>query len=64
MTFRDDVVTARNAGRAAKLGDMNPYAGQGVLADMWRLGYQSMLLDRVLLTADFRRYVDDSMTDS
>lgn len=47
MTYKDDLIAARNAGRAAKPGDINPYAGRGALADLWRLGYQAMLLDAV-----------------
>ncbi|AOT23131.1 hypothetical protein SEA_TAQUITO_10 [Mycobacterium phage Taquito] len=47
MTRRDDIVAARQAGRTATPGDGNPFAGQGVLADMWRLGYKQMLLDRL-----------------
>ncbi|AXH46847.1 hypothetical protein I5G67_gp009 [Mycobacterium phage Aminay] len=45
MSRRDEIVAARQAGRAASPRDANPYSGQGVLADMWQLGYQSMLLD-------------------
>ncbi|QIG61791.1 hypothetical protein SEA_JULIETTE_12 [Mycobacterium phage Juliette] len=44
---RDEILAAHRAGRAATPGDGNPYAGQGVLADMWRLGYKQMLLDRL-----------------
>jgi hypothetical protein len=42
---RDEMVAASTAGRAATPGDVNPYYGQGILADLWRLGYQSMLED-------------------
>ena len=40
---RDDMVAACTAGWTATPGDLNPYYGQGILADLWRLGYQSML---------------------
>lgn len=40
-----ELVDARNAGRSATPGADNPYAGRGALADMWRLGYQTMLLE-------------------
>lgn len=39
------LIDARNAGRTATPGDANPYAGAGAAADMWRLGYQTMLLE-------------------
>ena len=42
---RDELVAARTAGRTATPGDTNPYVGQGLLADLWRLGYQAMLVD-------------------
>lgn len=42
---RDEILAARHAGRTAEPGDTNPYAGRGVLADMWQLGYKTMLLD-------------------
>ncbi|QAU06428.1 hypothetical protein SEA_KISI_10 [Mycobacterium phage KiSi] len=47
MIDRDAVVAARNEGRAAAPGDPNPYAGSGIQARMWRLGYRTMLLDRL-----------------
>ena len=37
---RDDMVAACTAGWTATPGDLNPYYGQGILADLWRLGYQ------------------------
>jgi hypothetical protein len=40
------MVAANVAGRTATPGDLNPYYGQGILADLWRLGYQSMLVDK------------------
>jgi len=45
VTTRDEMVAASRAGRAATPGDVNPYYGQGVLADLWRLGYRTMLVD-------------------
>lgn len=49
---RDQYVTAYKAGMAANVGDANPYAGQGMLADLWRSGYGAMLEQRI---ADGRR---------
>lgn len=43
MSRRAEYVAARTAGRNAQVGDPNPYRGQGVLADMWMLGYEAML---------------------
>lgn len=43
MTRRDDYKAAVVAGRAAQIGDANPYSGQGILADLWRSGYLRML---------------------
>jgi len=40
---RADYVTALTAGRNANVGDVNPYTGRGILADLWRTGYESML---------------------
>ncbi|ASR85212.1 hypothetical protein I5H06_gp92 [Mycobacterium phage SirPhilip] len=45
MSYRDEILAARNEGRAASLGDPNPYSGTGSRARMWRLGYRTMLLD-------------------
>ena len=47
MTTRDEMVAARNAGRTATPGDLNPYYGQEILAGLWRLGYQTMLVDKL-----------------
>jgi hypothetical protein len=47
VTTREEMVAANIAGRAAVPGELNPYYGQGVLADLWRLGYQSMLVDKL-----------------
>ncbi|ASR85610.1 hypothetical protein SEA_ELLIE_8 [Mycobacterium phage Ellie] len=48
MTNKEAWIAARAEGRAASPGDANPYAGTGIRADMWRLGYRSMLLDRLV----------------
>ncbi|ASR85022.1 hypothetical protein SEA_PHELPSODU_10 [Mycobacterium phage PhelpsODU] len=42
---RDELIAAHRAGRAAAVGDPNPYAGTGAPARMWRRGYRLMLLD-------------------
>ena len=34
---------AWKSGRGAPVGDANPYRGQGILADLWMGGYESML---------------------
>ena len=47
MTTREEMVAASNAGRNATPGDTNPYYGQGMLADLWRLGYHTMLVDKL-----------------
>lgn len=47
MTTRDEMVAASRDGRAAAPGDANPYAGQDILADLWRLGYQTILVDKL-----------------
>jgi hypothetical protein len=47
VTTREEMVAANIAGRTATPGDLNPYYGQEVLADLWRLGYQSMLVDKL-----------------
>lgn len=47
MIDKQQVIAARNEGRAAKPGDPNPYYGSGQLARMWRYGYRTMLLDRL-----------------
>ncbi|QFG11432.1 hypothetical protein I5G87_gp08 [Mycobacterium phage Ekdilam] len=47
MTGKEAWIAARNEGRAATPGDPNPYYGQGIRADMWRLGYKSMLLEAI-----------------
>ncbi|QFG14057.1 hypothetical protein I5G97_gp098 [Mycobacterium phage Curiosium] len=44
---RDDLIAAWRAGRAASVGDPNPYAGNGALARLWRRGYRRMLLDKL-----------------
>lgn len=64
MSYRDDLVTANRQGRAANVGDANPYVGRGALADMWRLGYQTMLLDRVNLAKERRRFIESDGTDN
>lgn len=43
MSRRDDYVAAITAGRTANVGDVNPYTGQGMLANLWRAGYNAML---------------------
>lgn len=43
MTRRDDYAAAVRAGRSASVGDANPFRGQGILADLWRSGYEAML---------------------
>lgn len=43
MSRRDDYVAAITAGRTANVGDANPYTGQGMLADLWRAGYNAMI---------------------
>lgn len=54
MTTRDDYVAAITAGRSAQPGDVNPYMGRGMLADLWRAGYNAML-DTWLANADTRQ---------
>jgi len=41
------MVAAVTAGMNATPGDSNPYYGQGTLADLWRIAYQGMLLDKL-----------------
>jgi len=55
---RDDMVAASRAGRAAKPGDLNPYYGQGILADLWRLGYRTMLLDKLKRSPARQAFLD------
>ena len=43
MTTREEYIAANRAGRAAQVGDPNPYRGQGILADLWMGGYEAML---------------------
>jgi hypothetical protein len=43
VSRRDEYIAATRAGRAAQVGDRNPYRGQGVLADLWMRGYEAML---------------------
>lgn len=47
MIDRGALVAAWQAGRSAELRAPNPYNGQGAPARLWRLGYQTMLLDRM-----------------
>lgn len=47
MIDKDAIIKARTEGRDAAPGDPNPYQGAGLMARMWRYGYQSMLLDRL-----------------
>ncbi|MBI3226621.1 MAG: hypothetical protein HYZ39_16365 [Mycolicibacterium cosmeticum] len=41
--YRDKAMAAWREGRAAAIGDSNPYAGTGTQADMWMQGYKAML---------------------
>ena len=47
MSRRDDFVAAVTAGRNAEVSAQNPFAGQGMLADLWRGGYNAMLAQRI-----------------
>jgi hypothetical protein len=47
VTRRDEFVAAVRAGRAAEVGARNPFVGQGILADLWRGGYNAMLAQRI-----------------
>lgn len=47
MSRREDYVAAVEAGRAAEVGAVNPFAGQGVLADLWMGAYRSMVAARI-----------------
>ncbi|ALF01384.1 hypothetical protein SEA_LILPHARAOH_7 [Mycobacterium phage LilPharaoh] len=42
---RDELVAAYREGRAAAVGDENPYTGTGAPARMWRRGYRQMLAE-------------------
>lgn len=44
---KEQYAAAFKAGLAAGVGAANPYAGQGMLADLWRSGYGAMLKKRV-----------------
>ncbi|WNM68950.1 hypothetical protein SEA_TRIBLETROUBLE_9 [Mycobacterium Phage TribleTrouble] len=50
-------VAARNEGRAATPGDRNPYSGTGIKADMWMLGYKTMLLDKLTASPARQAYL-------
>jgi hypothetical protein len=36
------------AGRNAEIDARNPYCGQGIFARMWRLGYQTRLVEMLM----------------
>ncbi|AJD82230.1 hypothetical protein PBI_KESHU_10 [Mycobacterium phage Keshu] len=50
-------IAARNEGRAATPGDRNPYAGTGIRARMWMLGYKTMLLDKLNRSPAYQAYL-------
>lgn len=57
MTTKDEMIAARQQGRAALPGDPNPHAGNGLLAQLWRLGYQTMLLDKLNSSPARQKYL-------
>ncbi|QXO13936.1 hypothetical protein SEA_ILLUMINE_11 [Mycobacterium phage Illumine] len=59
---RDELVAAYRAGRAAAVGDLNPYDGTGAPARMWRRGYRQMLAERLMQLPALRAYFDAQKT--
>uniref|UniRef100_A0AAU8GS33 Uncharacterized protein n=1 Tax=Mycobacterium phage Pharb TaxID=3136626 RepID=A0AAU8GS33_9VIRU len=57
MSGKEAWIAARNEGRAATPGDPNPYAGSGIQADMWMLGYKTMLLDKLNRSPAWQAYL-------
>lgn len=47
MSRRDEFVAAVQAGKSAEVGASNPFAGQGILADLWMGGYRAMVAARI-----------------
>lgn len=43
----DRIAAAGREGRAAEPGAVNPYAGDGVVALSWDLGYRAMLAEKL-----------------
>ncbi|ORA23408.1 ribosome modulation factor [Mycobacterium aquaticum] len=58
MITPEDCKRARAEGRAAQLGDVNPYAGKSLaLAKLWAAGYEDMTLARLYSTPTMQRYL-------
>ncbi|MFN6543910.1 ribosome modulation factor [Mycobacterium sp. NPDC051198] len=58
MITAEDCKRARAEGRAAQIGDVNPYAGTSLaLAKIWAAGYNDMLLQRWYSTPTAQRYL-------
>lgn len=56
---RDELINAYRSGRAAAVGEPNPYAGSGTPARMWRRGYRVMLLDMLNRSPAAQAYEND-----
>lgn len=50
------IAAAGREGRAAAPGAVNPYAGDGVVALSWDLGYRAMLAEKLQNSAATRLY--------
>ncbi|AAD17575.1 hypothetical protein TM4_7 [Mycobacterium phage TM4] len=57
MSDNSELIAARDEGRSAPVGAVNPYAGQGIKARLWRLGYRTMLLDMLNNSPAVRAYL-------
>ncbi|AFN37801.1 hypothetical protein FGG44_gp11 [Mycobacterium phage MacnCheese] len=50
-------IAARNEGRAATPGDPNPHAGSGIPAQMWMLGYKTMLVEQMNRSPSYQAFL-------
>lgn len=48
---------AQAEGRAANVGDRNPYFGRLALAVAWRNGYRQMIEERITASRSYRNYL-------
>ncbi|AXH50074.1 hypothetical protein SEA_JOY99_11 [Mycobacterium phage Joy99] len=55
---RDELVAAYQAGRAAAVGDTNPYDGTGAPARLWRRGYRQILAARLMQSPALQAYLN------